>query len=59
MAPKTRSSKTDSENKNEEQNMSPLKIDNKVPLLSPNTTLPTKLPVQHSTYDTSKFDGMC
>ena len=58
MAPTMRSSKTDSKNKNKEHNMSPLKLDNKIPLLLPNTTLPTKLPVQHSTYDTSKSDGM-
>ena len=38
--------------------MSPFKLDNKIPLLSPKTTLPTKLPVNHSTNDTLNFDGM-
>ena len=58
MAPTTRSSKTNFEIKKEEQNVSPLKFDNKITLLSPNTTLPTKLPNQHSTYDTSTSNEM-
>ena len=53
MAPTTRSSKTNPKKK--EHNKSPIKLDNEIPHLSPKTTLPTKLPVQHST---SKFDGM-
>ena len=38
--------------------MSPFKLDHKISLLSPKTTLPTKLPVNHSTNDTLNFDGM-
>ena len=53
MAPTTRSSKTNPKKK--EHNKSPIKLDNQILHLSPKTTLPTKLPVQHST---SKFDGM-
>ena len=56
MVPSTRSSKTDPEK--EEHNMSPLKLDNEISHLSPKTTLPTKLPLTHSTNDTLNFDGM-
>ena len=56
MAPTTRSLKTDP--KKEENNISPLKLDDKLSHLSPKTTLPTKLPLTHSTNDILNFDVM-
>ena len=56
MAPTTRSLKINP--KKEEHNISPLKLDNELPHLLPKTTLPTKLPLTHSTNDILNFDGM-
>ena len=57
MVPKTRSSKPDSE-KNKDKNMKSTNNNEQFPSLSPNTTLPTKLPLEKSYSDATKPSQM-